>query len=324
MSEIATVTKPFQLNEQQQAVMDWARDEQGSLNLIARAGCGKCLGKGTPVMKFNGDVVSVEDIQAGDLLMGPDSKPRQVIATNTGNGPLYKVTPTKGDSWVCNDVHVMTLVGSTHHTGEIIDVPLNEFMASCRTVTLSKEWKLFRVPISFEEQYTPYDAYLIGTWLGDGTVGEAAWTLGYDKEPILNYLKDLAPAMECRCKMTEDPRQNSWTVRYSVVDRNEKGSREHPFRQYIKSLSKEHIPVEYLKNSRGVRLALLAGLLDTDAHQSSPSTFDIVMKHFSFSEDFLFLCRSLGFAAYRSEKFVQLEGWDEPRLYYRVLRIWRR
>jgi len=35
-------TKPaFQLNDQQQAVMSWAKDDVGSLNLIARAGCGK-------------------------------------------------------------------------------------------------------------------------------------------------------------------------------------------------------------------------------------------------------------------------------------------
>lgn len=32
---------PFQPNEQQQALLRWARDEQGSLNLVARAGTGK-------------------------------------------------------------------------------------------------------------------------------------------------------------------------------------------------------------------------------------------------------------------------------------------
>jgi replicative DNA helicase len=37
---------------------------------------GKCLGRGTLVLMFDGTIKPVEDIAAGDLLMGPDNTPR--------------------------------------------------------------------------------------------------------------------------------------------------------------------------------------------------------------------------------------------------------
>src|SRR5262249_47722751 len=71
--------------------------------LAAATGAGKCLGEGTPVLMFDGTIKPVEKIAVGELLMGPDSKPRRVLSTAEGVGQLYKVTPTKGDSYVVND-----------------------------------------------------------------------------------------------------------------------------------------------------------------------------------------------------------------------------
>lgn len=298
---------------QQQDILDFVENEDGSLNVLARAGCGKCLGKGVPVMKYDGSVVPVESIVVGDRLMGPDSKPRLVTSTNIGFGKLYKITPIKGDSWVCNDVHVITLSGTNREKGKTIDISLNDFLSSQKTTRPDKNWKLFRVPLSFQELEVPYDPYLIGSWLGDGARGSASWTLGYDKEPVLTHLKSLAVAMGNECIVSQDSGQNSWTVRFTA---KEIGVNQ--LRRYIQTLSKERIPDNYLKNSVKVRQGVLAGLLDTDGHQSSPGTFDFVAKHKSFAEDMLFLCRSLGFAAYMSEKSVKLVGWDSPRTYFRV------
>ena len=77
--------------------------------ITGSTGSGKCLGKGTPVLMYDGSVKSVEDVQPGDLLMGPDSQPRTVLSTARGRGQLFKIIPRKGEPWVCNDVHVMTL-----------------------------------------------------------------------------------------------------------------------------------------------------------------------------------------------------------------------
>lgn len=98
---------------------------EGDLVISAVAGSGKCLGEGTPVMLYDGSIVNVEDVKPDDLLMGPDFNSRRVLSTNTGRGLLYRIIPETGDSWVCNDVHVMTLYG--RYEEKLIDIPLNEF-----------------------------------------------------------------------------------------------------------------------------------------------------------------------------------------------------
>ena len=45
-------------------------ERQGIFLLQGEIGTGKCLGKGTPVLKADGTVVAVEEIRVGDLLLG--------------------------------------------------------------------------------------------------------------------------------------------------------------------------------------------------------------------------------------------------------------
>src|SRR3972149_1771161 len=78
--------------------------------LVAPTGSGKCLGRGTPVLLHSGQIRPVEEIKAGDRLMGPDSKPRRVLSTSEGRGELYEIQPVKGQPWIVNSNHVLTLV----------------------------------------------------------------------------------------------------------------------------------------------------------------------------------------------------------------------
>ena len=41
--------------------------------------------------------------------MGDDSTPRKVLSTNVGYGRLKKIVPKKGNPWICNDEHILTL-----------------------------------------------------------------------------------------------------------------------------------------------------------------------------------------------------------------------
>ena len=53
--------------------------------------------------------------------MGPDSRPRKVRETVVGHGSLRRIVPTKGDPWVCNDSHILTVA---QIGGQIVDVPI--------------------------------------------------------------------------------------------------------------------------------------------------------------------------------------------------------
>lgn len=45
---------------------------------------GKCLGRGTPVLLFDGRIKAVESVRVGDLLMWPDSRARRVVSVTSG------------------------------------------------------------------------------------------------------------------------------------------------------------------------------------------------------------------------------------------------
>lgn len=82
-------------------------------------GSGKCLGKGTKVMLFDGHTKAVEDIAVGDRLMGDDSTPREVLSIARGQEAMYEILPThkagshlyaaKERGFTCNESHILVL-----------------------------------------------------------------------------------------------------------------------------------------------------------------------------------------------------------------------
>ena len=72
-------------------------------------GSGKCLGRDTPVLMFDGTFKKVQNVVIGDALMGDDDTPRAVQTTCTGREQMASVTLTKGEQFTCNLSHVLSL-----------------------------------------------------------------------------------------------------------------------------------------------------------------------------------------------------------------------
>ena len=68
-----------------------------------------CHAAGTQILMFDGSTKPVEDVVVGDVLMGPDSTPRNVLRLARGVEPLYRITPKKGEAFVVNEGHVLCL-----------------------------------------------------------------------------------------------------------------------------------------------------------------------------------------------------------------------
>jgi len=79
------------------------------LALHGLPGTGKCLAKGTKVLMFDGTLKNVEDINVGDVIMGDDSTPRNILSLGNGKDNMYKVTDLKGESYIVNSEHILTL-----------------------------------------------------------------------------------------------------------------------------------------------------------------------------------------------------------------------
>jgi twinkle protein len=81
-----------------------------------------CLGYDTGVLLYNGRSKKVQDIVVGDLLMGDDDTPREVLQLKRGTQQLYRVTSQ--DSFVCNEDHILTL----SYEDKLYDMQLKAFL----------------------------------------------------------------------------------------------------------------------------------------------------------------------------------------------------
>jgi P4 family phage/plasmid primase-like protien len=68
-----------------------------------------CHAKDTLIMKYDGSFEKVQDIQVGDVLMGDDSTPRNVLELFRGSDDMYRIIPNKGDPFVVNGNHILSV-----------------------------------------------------------------------------------------------------------------------------------------------------------------------------------------------------------------------
>ena len=242
--------------------------------IMGPPGHGKCLGKNTQVIMYDGSIKMVQNIKAGDAIMGDDSTPRKILSTCTGKETMYKIHQSYGDDYIVNESHILSLkliknpkikykektIEVIWFTKEqknkkifryslfnkaksflktlpkesIIDINVTEY------INKSNEWKKaykgFKVRLDFIEQNVELDPYILGLWLGN------------DKQIVNN------------CDLIEN----------------------------------KHIPNIYKINSTHVRLCLLSGILDAKRYLYNNQ---IIEKSKKLANDILFLIRSLGFYA---------------------------
>jgi Helicase C-terminal domain/Hom_end-associated Hint/LAGLIDADG-like domain len=69
-----------------------------------------CHRIGQELLMYDGSIKKVEDVVVGDRLMGPDSRPRRVLTLIRGRGKMVRILPIKGDSFVVNEDHLLSVV----------------------------------------------------------------------------------------------------------------------------------------------------------------------------------------------------------------------
>lgn len=88
-------------------------------------GFGKCLAIGTKVLGYNGMFIEVQNVCVGDILMGDDNTPRNVLSLGTGHSQMYKVQLEDGSNFTVNDQHILTLLDPFN---QVIDISIDEFV----------------------------------------------------------------------------------------------------------------------------------------------------------------------------------------------------
>lgn len=303
----------------QKDVFSMIENTNNSLVINAVAGSGKCLGRDEMILMYDGSLKKVQDIKVGDLLMGDDSTPRTVLSTTHGFGNLKRIVPKKGKSFVCNDVHVLTVDFYNHGEHKTLDLSIDEIEQSKRYRSKHpdgdfRRLKLIRTGVEFQDSETEIDPWLYGCWLGDGSQGYSYIT--NPDEEIVEEVKRLLPdGYYCRVVKYGDKCQ----IIKILCNTHTRG--DNKIRQFFISSSinnEKVIKNEYLVTSREKRLRLLAGLLDSDGYNDGRGCFQISTKWECLGEQILFLARSLGLAAYMSKVMKRAGADKEYKPYYSI------
>lgn len=286
-------------------------------NYLAIAGCassGKCLGKSTKVLMFDGSIKLAPDIVVGDLLMGDDSTPRRVLSTNTGRSNMVRIVPKRGQSWECNDDHILCLKrtwsgeSSQKRVGEITELSVKDYLNK-KGPAFRARHRQYSVGVEFPEQPVEFDPQIYGLWLGDGTTKEPTLTAHDSEVEVTNfwcsYFNDQGYPVSNQRYSGSCP---AWRVNRKL------GHSENYFSNFIRGSvvgGKKRIRREYLINSRENRLKLLAGIIDTDGH-ASDSYFEVSCSNDGLAEDITFLARSLGFGTTCVKRMTSCNGKKFP------------
>lgn len=279
--------------------------------IAARPGMGKCLGKGTKVLMYDGTLKKVEDIQPGELLMGDDSTPRMVKSIARGREKMYWIHQNKAMSYRVNESHILSLKRSRkeggHTKGEILNISVKDYLS--KSDKFKSNYKGYKVAVDFVEKELALEPYYLGLWLGDGHSYRQRIT-NIDSE-VIDYLEDYANRLESELVVYE---QKSKTNGYGIVNRNKFTSEE--FSTCIQTelrnldlLQNKHIPQPYLINSKQNRLELLAGIIDSDGYYTTEfNCFEIVQKDEKLAQQIKFLCDTLGYRTSLKKKKTTIKS----------------
>ena len=305
--------------------------ENTNKNIVVEATAG-CLGKDTPILMYDGSIKPVQDIRVGDKVMGVDSTPRNVLSVSTGIDKLYKIKPVKGDSWICNSQHLLTVYDQNiarnnkvkkeeNQLNPLVDYPISKILKRPveKTTGAKMKLQLQRTGVDFPEQELPLDPYFVGLWIAEGSKNKndvSNFSINENDTVLINYLENFKFEGE---KVSVHKRKERGC--YGINVKLRKG-RINPIRAILKNFAKEkgrlNIPKEYFINSQENRLNLIAGILDGDGHLDNNNCYQLITKYKEISDLVVFLCRSLGLAAHCCKKIGRIKSLNFEGEYYSI------
>ena len=159
-------------------------------------GSGKCFAKNTSILMYDGSVKKVQDIIVGDQVMGPDSKPRNVLSCHGGNSEMYEISQVRGSSYVVNGSHQLVLQTKdkkhNRYGKYYTKIPYKDEFTHVVSVddylSLSNTFRhnmggLHSNGVEFKSKKLLIDPYILGVWLGDGSSHRPSFT-NMDEEVV--------------------------------------------------------------------------------------------------------------------------------------------
>lgn len=298
---------------------------KGIILFYGDPGTGKCHRKGDQVLTYTMNKKNVEDVMLGDLLMGDDSKPRKVMSLARGTGEMFEIKPNKGSSFFVNADHILCVVDT--RTNIIDEIMVKDYLLLSPTQQINK--KLYKVGIDFSYQEVNIDPYWLGMWLGDGCSHSSGITIADTEPELLAYHEKYSNDLGLDINIWNNDSNTGCKLYAPIVDKTSKkwGTATNPITEKLKSYNlsgyksgteRKRIPIEFIHNSREVRLQLLAGLIDSDGSLSGNGCYEITLKSENLIDDIALLSRSLGYLVTKKPKTCTIKSIGFSGLYYRL------
>jgi hypothetical protein len=233
------------------------------------------------------------DIKIGDTLFAPNGKIVKVIDIPIDEYmPIYKMKLCDGREIMCSDNHIWSLYKLNEHPHELKNYTTKEII-QIGTQNKFKQNNFF-IPnsksVNYNEVELPIDPYTMGLSISEGCIRGSHCTK--NQVQISSGIKDM-----------EFYRT---VVPYEIKYIGKKGSNWSFVITDCKKIFKKlgllnsrsetkFIPDIYLYNSYANRLELLKGLMDGDGHATKNGSPVYVTSSEQLANDFMSLCRSLGF-----------------------------
>ena len=123
-----------------------------------------CFAKDTKILLYDGSVKRVQDVAVGDVLMGDDSRPRNVLELCRNVDDMYKIIPKIGKPVIVNKEHILSLISTKGgDKGRLIDIKLSDFLEMPEKYRYKYHW--YRTSIQYSEKPLFVDPYIYGFFL---------------------------------------------------------------------------------------------------------------------------------------------------------------
>ena len=286
----------------------------------------ECFDPETLVLMADGCLKKIKDISVNEEVMGPDGKPRRVLARHTGIDHMYELKVlTGGENQIVNSKHQIYYKQKDYHKKTEytkLQSPVDLLKETQHRKYISNLRYLQRVKDILPERYTNdqllIDPYILGLWLGDGFVKKPA-IITQDSEivqAVSQYVNDNNLQLNVST-------QDNTLLLNMIASRKRYGNKpKNPFIQALKYyhiFDRKDIPEQYIYTTKENKLRLLAGLIDTDGYFSKRDNYYIFSqcesrKH--IVDKAAFIARSLGFKCtvtkYNDYYTKQILGQNKP------------
>lgn len=291
-----------------------------NLLISGQTGSGKALTNDTKIPTPLG-WTTMGELKVGDYVFDRLGKPTKITGVYPqGLLDTYKVTLKDGREILCNDEHIWSVFTSK---GNLKNMTVREMLDNGIFIHDNPEHAKYYIPMNEAVEYPKaelkVDPYVLGAFIGDGSMTENALTITSETSEIPEYI---AEKLNTKIFKPESPK---YTYKFRLNDdlnikthgNNKNILTRHLFPdEWCHTAQYKFIPKEYLTSSIEQRFELLQGLLDTDGSISKDSRGTVSYKTVSkqLAEDVRELAFSLGMKAtikkYTNNKGNRLDSYN--------------